>query len=203
MAKFRMYIDESGNSDIGKSASENNRFLCLTGVIFDLDYVNKIFAPEFEKFKAKFFGFNADNPVILHRKDIMNYRGKFSILKDEKIKKQSSQLSLELERTDDILQYLGNHKKDGQFICGFSMETTDMLENSKKKLERKHVDMIAANNLKVEGAGFGVDTNVLTLITQDGVRDLPMMTKREAAHCLLSEISRRLNENKGQCDTGL
>ena len=88
MAKFRMYIDESGNSDIGKSASENNRFLCLTGVIFDLDYVNKIFAPEFEKFKAKFFGFNADNPVILHRKDIMNYRGKFSILKDEKIKKQ-------------------------------------------------------------------------------------------------------------------
>ncbi len=139
--------------------------------------------------------------IIIKAAAVADYRP--AQVADEKIKKQSSQLSLELERTDDILQYLGKHKKDGQFICGFSMETTDMLENSKKKLERKHVDMIAANNLKVEGAGFGVDTNVLTLITQDGVRDLPMMTKREAAHCLLSEISRRLNGNKGQCDIGL
>ena len=88
MKKFRMYIDESGNSDIGNSAGENNRFLCLTGVIFDLDYVNSTFAREFEEFKAKYFGFNADNPVVLHRKDIMNYRGKFSVLKNDEIKEQ-------------------------------------------------------------------------------------------------------------------
>ena len=121
----------------------------------------------------------------------------------EKVKKKDGDLSIPLKRTQDILAWLGENRREGQFLCGFSMETEHLLENSRAKLEKKHVDMIAANNLKVEGAGFGVDTNVLTLITQDGVRDLPMMTKREAAHCLLSEISRRLNENKGQCDTGL
>lgn len=83
-----MYIDESGNSDIGKSISEGNRFLCLTGVIFDLDYLNKTFAIEFENFKTKYFGYNADNPVILHRKDIMNYRGRFSVLKNPNIKEE-------------------------------------------------------------------------------------------------------------------
>ncbi|MGN0960943.1 MAG: DUF3800 domain-containing protein [Christensenellales bacterium] len=87
MSKYRMYIDESGNSDIGINAGENNRFLCLTGVIFDLDYVNTEFSKEFEDFKRKYFGFNADNPVILHRKDIMNYRGKFKVLKDEEVRK--------------------------------------------------------------------------------------------------------------------
>lgn len=82
-SKYRMYIDESGNSDTGIAAGENNRFLCLTGVIFDLEYVNIVFAKELEDFKSKFFGFNADNPTVLHRKDIVNYRGKFSVLKDE------------------------------------------------------------------------------------------------------------------------
>ena len=86
MSKYRMYIDESGNSDIGTSAGENNRFLCLTGGIFDLEYVNTVFAKELEELKAKFFGVNADNPVILHRKDMINFRGKFSVLKDEKIR---------------------------------------------------------------------------------------------------------------------
>ena len=86
MTKYRMYIDESGNSDLGESAGENNRFLCLTGIIFDLEYVNNTFSKELEDFKAKYFGVNADNPVILHRKDIMNYRGRFNVLKDEELK---------------------------------------------------------------------------------------------------------------------
>ncbi|MFR8032976.1 MAG: bifunctional phosphopantothenoylcysteine decarboxylase/phosphopantothenate--cysteine ligase CoaBC [Lachnospiraceae bacterium] len=107
---------------------------------------------------------------------------------EEKIKKQDGDMSIALERTDDILSYLGEHKREHQFICGFSMETQDMLENSRKKLGKKHVDMIAANNLKVEGAGFGVDTNVLTLITKTSCKELAMMSKKEAAHCLLSEI---------------
>lgn len=91
MCKYRMYIDESGNSDIGISAGENNRFLCLTGVIFNLDYVNNFFANDLESFKEKFFGKNADNPVILHRKDIMNYRGKFSVLKDSNVRNRYNQ----------------------------------------------------------------------------------------------------------------
>lgn len=107
---------------------------------------------------------------------------------DEKIKKQDGAMKIDLERTDDILKYLGEQKREGQFICGFSMETQNMLENSRKKLEKKHVDMIAANNLKVEGAGFGVDTNVLTLITAEKDKELAMMSKQEAAHCLLNEI---------------
>lgn len=107
---------------------------------------------------------------------------------DEKIKKQDGAMTIDLERTDDILKYLGEKKREGQFICGFSMETQNMLENSRKKLEKKHVDMIAANNLKVEGAGFGVDTNVLTLITAKTDKELAMMSKQEAAHCLLDEI---------------
>ena len=81
-------------------------------------------------------------------------------------------MSIELERTDDILAYLGSHRREGQFLCGFSMETQNMLENSAKKLEKKHIDMVVANNLKVEGAGFGTDTNVVTLITKDSVTDL-------------------------------
>ena len=107
---------------------------------------------------------------------------------DEKIKKQDGAMKIDLERTDDILKYLGEQKREGQFVCGFSMETQNMLENSRKKLEKKHVDMIAANNLKVEGAGFGVDTNVLTLITAEKDKELAMMSKQEAAHCLLNEI---------------
>ena len=100
---------------------------------------------------------------------------------DDKIKKKDGELSIPLKRTQDILQHLGNHRRPGQVICGFSMETRDMLENSRSKLEKKHVDMICANNLKVAGAGFGTDTNVITLITRDGVTELPLMSKEEAA----------------------
>ena len=100
---------------------------------------------------------------------------------DDKIKKKDGEMSIPLKRTQDILQYLGAHRRPGQVICGFSMETRDMLENSRAKLAKKHVDMICANNLKVAGAGFGTDTNVITLITQDDITELPLMSKEEAA----------------------
>ena len=92
--------------------------------------------------------------------------------------------------TDDILAWLGQHRREGQFLCGFSMETQNVLENSKAKLKKKNLDMVAANSLKTEGAGFGVDTNVLTLITREGEIPLPRMSKDEAAHRLLTEIRR-------------
>lgn len=106
----------------------------------------------------------------------------------EKIKKSEGNNSIELKRTVDILQYLGENRRSGQYICGFSMETENMLENSKKKLTRKKIDMIVANNLKVKGAGFGVDTNVITIITKDKVTEFPMMSKDEAAIKILDEI---------------
>lgn len=107
---------------------------------------------------------------------------------DEKIKKSDGGMCIPLERTDDILKWLGEHKRDGQFICGFSMETENMLENSRNKLEKKNVDMIAANNLKVEGAGFGTDTNVMTLITHSGIDELSIMSKESVANAILDKI---------------
>ena len=99
----------------------------------------------------------------------------------------------EAEDGSFILAYLGEHKKDRQFICGFSMETEHMVENSKKKLEKKHIDMVAANNLKVEGAGFGVDTNIMTLITKEGEKELPLMSKEDVANAILDEIVAKIN----------
>lgn len=107
---------------------------------------------------------------------------------DEKIKKKSGDLSLDLERTDDILAYLGEHRTRGQIICGFSMETRDLIENSRRKLENKHVDLIAANNVRDEGAGFGTETNRITLITEDSETHMPLMSKWDAANCLLDRM---------------
>lgn len=107
---------------------------------------------------------------------------------EEKIKKSNGDMSIALERTDDILGWLGSHRREGQILCGFSMETQNMLENSAAKLEKKHVDMIVANNLKVSGAGFGTDTNVVTFITKDGAEELPILTKDEVAHRLLDRL---------------
>ena len=106
----------------------------------------------------------------------------------EKIKKKDGDMSIPLTRTQDILSYLGEHKKDGQVLCGFSMETENMLENSKKKLDKKNADMIVANNLKETGAGFGTDTNVVTMITRDAVTELPLLSKDEVADALLSAL---------------
>ncbi len=106
---------------------------------------------------------------------------------DNKVKKKDGDMSIALKRTEDILKYLGEHKKN-QYLCGFSMETENMLENSRAKLEKKNVDMIIANNLKVKGAGFGTDTNIVTIITKDKVYELPIMTKNEVADKILDEI---------------
>lgn len=108
---------------------------------------------------------------------------------DDKIKKKDADLSIPLKRTQDILKYLGEHRHPGQVICGFSMETRDMVENSRVKLEKKKVDMICANNLKVAGAGFGVDTNIITVITKDGVSELPLQSKEEAACTILDRAA--------------
>lgn len=107
---------------------------------------------------------------------------------DSKMKKSDSDLSIPLKRTQDILKYLGEHKKEGQFLCGFSMETDDLLENSRKKLRSKNADMICANSLRQEGAGFGTSTNILTLITAQDETELPLMSKNEAAHKILDKI---------------
>jgi phosphopantothenoylcysteine decarboxylase/phosphopantothenate--cysteine ligase len=107
---------------------------------------------------------------------------------DEKIKKKDDDMSIPLTRTTDILKYVGEHRRDGQVICGFAMETKDLIENATKKLVSKNVDMIVANNLKVAGAGFGTDTNVVTLIKKDGQRELPKMSKDEVAKAILDEM---------------
>lgn len=100
-------------------------------------------------------------------------------------------MAIELERTRDILAYLGEHKKENQFLCGFSMETENMIGNSRAKLQKKNLDMVAANNVKVDGAGFQGDTNVMTLITQDQEIALPLMSKEEAANKILDIIATR------------
>ncbi|MFW5668876.1 MAG: bifunctional phosphopantothenoylcysteine decarboxylase/phosphopantothenate--cysteine ligase CoaBC [Acetivibrio ethanolgignens] len=107
----------------------------------------------------------------------------------EKMKKRDGELSMELCRTRDILQTVGDNHREGQFLCGFSMETENLLENSRAKLLRKHADMIVANSLRTEGAGFGTDTNVVTLITADTSEELPMLSKEETAHAVLDKIS--------------
>ena len=110
---------------------------------------------------------------------------------DSKVKKKDGDLSIELKRTQDILKYLGEHKKEGQFLCGFSMETDDVIENSRKKLSSKNADMICANSLRKAGAGFGGDTNIITLITAEGEEELELMTKEAAAHKILDAIIRQ------------
>ncbi|SEA11358.1 phosphopantothenoylcysteine decarboxylase / phosphopantothenate--cysteine ligase [Pseudobutyrivibrio sp. ACV-2] len=125
--------------------------------------------------------------IIIKSAAVADYRP--TTVATEKIKKKDGEGStIELERTEDILSYLGSHKRDGQFICGFSMETENMLENSQKKLKKKNVDMIVANNLRTAGAGFGTDTNVVTLITADSADELPKMSKEDVAHAILDKI---------------
>lgn len=124
--------------------------------------------------------------IIIKAAAVADYRP--AHIADEKIKKKDDELSIALERTEDILQFLGDNRKEGQFICGFSMETENLLKNSRAKLEKKHVDMIVANNVKQSGAGFGTDTNIVTLITKDGAKELPIMSKDEVARRIIDEI---------------
>ena len=132
----------------------------------------------------------SEQDVIIKAAAVADYRP--SVTADEKLKKKDDELSIALERTEDILAYLGAHRREGQFLCGFSMETENMVENSRAKLEKKNIDMIVANNLKQEGAGFGTDTNIVTLLTKDETVELPMMSKEEVADKLLDYIRRKL-----------
>ena len=131
-----------------------------------------------------------EQDIIIKTAAVADYRP--SNPATEKIKKKDKDSSIELERTEDILAYLGANKKDGQFICGFSMETENMLENSRAKLEKKNVDMIVANNLKEAGAGFGTDTNVVTLITREDCKELEIMSKADVAEAIVSAILKKI-----------
>ena len=135
-----------------------------------------------------------EQDIIIKAAAVADYRP--AKVFDDKVKKQEGQMSIELEKTDDILQYLGDNRVPGQFLCGFSMETQNMLGNSRAKLGKKHLDMVAANNLKVAGAGFQGDTNVLTLITQDEDVSLQLMSKEDAANIILDKILSIMKERK-------
>lgn len=127
-----------------------------------------------------------EQDIIIKSAAVADYRP--AVVSDEKVKKKDGDMAIPLERTQDILRFLGEHKKEGQFLCGFSMETQNMLENSRAKLAKKNLDMIIANNLKVAGAGFGTDTNVVTMITKDQEIELEIMSKSEVAKCILDQI---------------
>ena len=124
--------------------------------------------------------------IVIKAAAVADYRPK--TISEQKVKKTDEELSIEMERTDDILKYLGEHKRANQFLCGFSMETEHMLENSRKKLQKKNLDMIVANNVKVEGAGFAGDTNIVTLITGDDETQLPLLSKEETAVEIMNKI---------------
>ncbi len=137
-----------------------------------------------------------DQDIIIKAAAVADYRPKY--VSDEKVKKKDTELSVEMERTKDILKFLGEHRREDQFLCGFSMETENMLENSRKKLEKKNLDMIVANNLKVEGAGFAGDTNVVTMITKNEEVSLGKMTKEETAVHILNQILKCINRKTAE-----
>lgn len=153
--------------------------------ISDLPFINTV---RVESAKEMFEAVKkySDADIIVKAAAVADYRPK--AIAGDKIKKSGGDAVIELDRTDDILKYLGENKKDGQLLCGFSMETRDLIENSKAKLERKNLDMICANNLKVEGAGFGTATNVITLITRDEEIPLPIMSKEEASDIIFTKL---------------
>ena len=138
----------------------------------------------FEEIKAIY----NDMDIIIKAAAVADFRP--AKISNKKIKKTDKEFSgsIELEKTEDILKFLAEHKKKELFLCGFSMETENVVENSIEKLKRKNLDMIVANNLKQEGAGFGVDTNVVTIITKENVKEFDIMTKKEVAHKILDEI---------------
>lgn len=153
-------------------------------------YVNTVDVVTAEDMFDAVMQYAPDADIIIKAAAVADYRP--AAVSDNKLKKSDDALSIPLERTKDILGTLGKEKREGQFLCGFSMETENMLENSRKKLEKKNLDMIAANNVKEPGAGFAVETNVLTLITKDGETALPLMRKDAAADALLDAIIKRI-----------
>jgi len=136
----------------------------------------------FEAMKDHFL----ENDIVIKSAAVADYKPK--TVADDKMKKKDGEMSIELDRTQDILKYMGEHRRDGQFLCGFSMETQNMLENSRIKMEKKNIDMIVANNLKVAGSGFGTDTNVVTMISKEEEVQLELLTKEMVAHKIIDEI---------------
>ena len=148
-----------------------------------VDYVQvKSAGDMFEAMKSRFL----DNDIIIKAAAVADYKPKS--YSDEKTKKKDGEMSIELDRTQDILKYLGEHRREGQFYCGFSMETQNMLENSRVKLDKKNIDMVVANNLKIAGSGFGTDTIVVTMISKEEEIQLELLSKAEVAHKILDEI---------------
>lgn len=154
--------------------------------IIDVLSANDMFMAVKENFR--------DMDIIIKSAAVADYTP--AHVSDNKIKKSASDMKIELTKTTDILKYIGKNRTDDQFICGFSMETENLIENSREKLKKKNIDMIAANNLKVEGAGFGVDTNVVTLITAKGETALPMLTKEEVSAKLIDYIMEMVNNKE-------
>ncbi len=137
-----------------------------------------------------------EQDIIIKAAAVADYRP--MTIQENKMKKTEGDMSIPLVRTTDILKYLGEQKRENQFLCGFSMETKDMLTNSRAKLEKKHLDMIVANNVKEEGAGFALDTNKVVIITQEEEKELPLMSKEQVADQLLTEILGKLREKGGR-----
>ena len=176
---------------IAKAASRRGAEVTIVSGQTDLTkpaYVNVVDITSAQDMYDAVMAEAGSSDIIIKAAAVADYRP--ATVADNKIKKTDGDMSIPLERTKDILKTLGENKKPGQFLCGFSMETENMIENSKAKLAKKNLDMVAANNVKVDGAGFGVDTNILTLITSDDEKELPIMSKDEVADALLDEIIR-------------
>ena len=174
LAKAAAYRGAKVRLILGKTALKRPEFVDIVDVVSAQDM--------YEAVKE----FASDSDIIIKSAAVADYRP-YDVA-DEKMKKSDGELSIRLERTTDILKYLGENKKDNQFLCGFSMETSNLIENSKIKLEKKNLDMIVANNLKEEGAGFAKDTNKVSIITKEDIIQTEVLSKKKVAHKILDEI---------------
>ena len=174
LAKAAAYRGAKVRLILGKTALKRPEFVDIVDVVSAQDM--------YEAVKE----FASDSDIIIKSAAVADYRP-YDVA-DEKMKKSDGELSIRLERTIDILKYLGENKKDNQFLCGFSMETSNLIENSKLKLEKKNLDMIVANNLKEEGAGFAKDTNKVSIITKEDIIQTEVLSKKKIAHKILDEI---------------
>ena len=174
LAKAAAYRGAKVRLILGKTALKRPEFVDIVDVVSAQDM--------YEAVKE----FANDSDIIIKSAAVADYRP-YDVA-DEKMKKSDGELNIRLERTTDILKYLGENKKDNQFLCGFSMETSNLIENSKLKLEKKNLDMIVANNLKEEGAGFAKDTNKVSIITKDNIIQTEVLSKKKVAHKILDEI---------------
>ena len=174
LAKAAAYRGAKVRLILGKTALKRPEFVDIVDVVSAQDM--------YEAVKE----FASDSDIIIKSAAVADYRP-YDVA-DEKMKKSDGELSIRLERTTDILEYLGENKKDNQFLCGFSMETSNLIENSKLKLEKKNLDMIVANNLKEEGAGFAKDTSKVSIITKEDIIQTEVLSKKKVAHKILDEI---------------